>query len=679
MENPPADPDTRVEVAVNIQEASVESAPRQRLQQQQQHHQEQQQQVTGTNTFANVASTHNEIQGGDVNDEIAADSINASATHPEGRTSDTFYLQFSKGAKPFNLPEWVEVAAKGMEHFNDPGLRCPRRRLGAEYIYLYQLTKKVPCQGQVVNFSCNGVDTRFTLTDVSPFRPPRRTQRNRMDYNDNDDGEKEGKEKGILVTFKGAGDPKYDSIPMEKFDEAVAAFKLEIIVPTRMQNITGTRDKFNGNRYCVIRIPADTNMIPEFLPVTGPNGKLQNFPSTYLNQARYCSRCMKKHVGQCPSLKRFYEAKKQKEEMMEEGLVETNITADSTLRHADDTGTTANIVSMSGGGLGQIAQAVIDNPDNAAKKEIFIIGGANDIKFKDFTLEEYCENIEGSLQKIKGICEREPEKKITVIQSYPQQASMVPDDDAAHPPEDGAAMETDSHEDDADEEMQSYLQAEAETTLIKAEYFRRRLDNFIESCKTEHNIDNLEAIKVEYEIDNTNHPTIEGTKNILNTIATATAQKNLIWNPEFTSTEKPYTRVQSLYIYGCNHCYRYGEEITYDLHRCRFLCDLCYEGVIHKAEVTTYPILENIMEEVNRKKNTPIFDDNDFPGIADQQKITNSNESGKGNDDEHSDDGAPDPKRTKGDNEGEIGEEADIFSPSKSAAIPNNVQMETGL
>ena len=84
-------------------------------------------------TFAGAVTTHdNPSEEGDSN---MTDNNEAARTQTDGKTSNSFYLQFSKGAKPFNLPDWAEVAAKGMEHFNDPGLRCPRRRLGAEYVY----------------------------------------------------------------------------------------------------------------------------------------------------------------------------------------------------------------------------------------------------------------------------------------------------------------------------------------------------------------------------------------------------------------------------------------------------------------------------------------------------------------------------------------------------------------
>ena len=82
--------------------------------------------------------------------------------------SKIFYIKFSTVARPFKLPQWAEIAAKGKEHFMDPGMRCLRRKVGAETFYMYQLNKAFPKDGHVLKFTCAGEEHSFTLVTEDP-------------------------------------------------------------------------------------------------------------------------------------------------------------------------------------------------------------------------------------------------------------------------------------------------------------------------------------------------------------------------------------------------------------------------------------------------------------------------------------------------------------------------------
>ena len=63
--------------------------------------------------------------------------------------------------------------------------------------------------------------------------------------------------------------------------------------------------------------------------------------------------------------------------------------ADSTLRHADITGLSADIICMSGGRVGQIAHMVKDAPHIQTTKNLVVVAGANDITQERETMDEF--------------------------------------------------------------------------------------------------------------------------------------------------------------------------------------------------------------------------------------------------------------------------------------------------
>ena len=482
-----------------------------------------------------------------------AEMVDANPTDDAGATphTDTFFLRFSQIVKPFGLPNYAEIANAALEYFQDPSLKVSMKRLGAEKIYRIQLPTKTDPTDRSLTLRCNGEDVRFPLLVDDPFE------------------NKQNREEGILLTLGDAYEGELESLTNSVFDKAVAAFNLQIIVPTRCQRIPGSV-AFNGNRYCIIKKVANLNSIPEFLPVTHPlTKKLYNVKLTFRNQARSCNRCLKKHVGQCPEMKKFFEALDTRKNLKEEEKIPTKIMSDSTMRLADPLGLTAEVSTMSGGGLGQVVQAARDDPEIEKMTDVVIVAGANDIKCQSFdSNEEFAQNVESTIVKVVKMASSNPTKRYTIVESHPTaQKSRDP-----------------------------------VNTSIRSLYLHRR----IRQVASDDSVPNLAVTDVHYDTDATHHPTDDGTKAILHALHHSIGDQNsLIWKKEYIVARRPYQRVEGIFRYGCNHCEKFGVDIQHDLGN-PLLCDTCHQANKDIAKTNSYPLLDEIMAEMNAM----IVDDN---------------------------------------------------------------------
>ena len=98
----------------------------------------------------------------------------------------------------------------------------------------------------------------------------------------------------------------------------------------------------------------------------------------YKGQQCWCRRCDEYHVGACEYLKKFHEAR----EVREKELINVKIMSDSTLRLAESVGLRADILCMSGGGVGHLANAVRDDPVMKERNEVVVVTSGND-KYPD--------------------------------------------------------------------------------------------------------------------------------------------------------------------------------------------------------------------------------------------------------------------------------------------------------
>ena len=90
-------------------------------------------------------------------------------------------------------------------------------------------------------------------------------------------------------------------------------------------------------------------------------------------------------------------------------------------------------------------------------------------------------------------------------------------------------------------------------------------------------VDNIERVMVKYEADATGHPTVKGTEEIIHRLHELDITPTpLIWNPDRIVTDKPYSKIQSVYRYGCNGCGKFGTQLNREQFSCPLLCDGCF-------------------------------------------------------------------------------------------------------
>ena len=458
--------------------------------------------------------------------------------------TDELFLKFSNHARPFGLPTYPEIALAGMNYFQQEGMICVPLRIISGIVYKFQLREKVPTTGHKMEFICGGVAHNVPLYTWTTKQREKSTRKD-----------------GTLLTFQRAGQGIVGDVPAALFDAKMLELKLELIVPTKMQRIKDTQI-LNGNRFCVIKTPENVNVIPESIPLVNPlTHAVHHVRVNFKGQERYCQRCSEKHVGQCPELKAFYEAKDKKEEMRANNEIETKIYSDSTLRHVDPLGLRSEVCTMSGGGLGQIIQASMDDPNQ--HDVTVIMGGTNDVKQQNFVSNKvFAENIDISLHKLREAAKEVPDKSFFLVQQMPYYNE--PGENFFTSPD----------------------------TCIRELYIHQKMQEAADS------VANIECIDVQYDVDETGHPSNSGTAQILFQLHKHPIMiHDLIWNDNFIVTDKAYSRVESIYRYGCNCCYKYGLDVSHSEHSNQLLCDVCFAEIL-VTEDRSNGVLQTITESV---------------------------------------------------------------------------------
>ena len=446
--------------------------------------------------------------------------------------TNELFLKFSNYARPFGLPTYPEIALAGMNYFQQEGMICIPLRFGSNIAYKFLLREKVEKNGHKMEFNCGGM---LQSVPLYTWDPKPRDEKNRK--------------QGTLLTFQRAGQGVLGDIPAELFDAKMKELKLDLVVPTKMQRIKDTTI-FNGNRFCVIETPENVNVIPESIPIIDPfTHGIHHVRVNFKGQERYCGRCNAKHVGQCPQLKEFYEARDMKEQIRKQNEVTTKIYSDSTLRLCDPLGLRSDVCTMSGGGLGQVVQASLDDPGNM-HDSVVIMGGTNDIKIQNFTSnKDFAQNIDASLQKLAVAAKEVPEKSFILVQQIPHRDNLE-------------------------------LSFGSTDTYIRELYLQDRIKEVAGL------VPNIETTIVQYDTDHTGHPTEYGTAQILKQLHDRKfSTLPLTWNDNFIIAEKPYSRVESIYRYGCNACHNFGQDISTTKYHNQLLCDSCYDLHLVELEV----------------------------------------------------------------------------------------------
>ena len=310
---------------------------------------------------------------------------------------------------------------------------------------------------------------------------------------------------GTLVTFVQA---TLAGVKNEAFDAAMGAFG-EVVKPTQPQNIRGQK-VMNGNRYCVVD-PGDKTIPGTIKVLDIQTQKMVPVHLRYKGQQWCCRRCDANPIGPCEYLKKFYAAR----DARKAEQIRTKVVSDSTLRLAETVGLRADVLCMSRGGVGHLANAVRDDPAMPEMSVVSVITGGNDyIGAKYESNNAFVFTVEKSVEKLKGIFGATPDKSFTIL--YPQ-------DDAAE-----RALPPDS--------------------ALIGRYLERELRSLASPTVA------VVPIPVhEVDTDGRGHPTVEGTMTILKGMDERLSE-DLFFSAELATSRRPYAGVQGEYRFGCRTC-----------------------------------------------------------------------------------------------------------------------------
>lgn len=336
---------------------------------------------------------------------------------------------------------------------------------------------------------------------------------------------------GTLITIYGAFRKPHRHISNEEFDDYFTNIQVEIIKPTEPQ-LKKRTSVLNNNRYLVVqKIEGDEetkNRIKSSIVVHG-----KKFNIAYDGMKKHCFLCGRAHEKDCPTRARFEHLKALRDQKPRKRAVYSS----SVLAHVNQLATTADFACMSGGGIGQIINAI---PHDSKHEQVTIAAGTNEI-FHAVDANEYVFTIDHSLEKLRALA---------------------------------AEVET------------SFVlpSLELPTPQMKARY------DYLENELAK--IPEVKIIKPEnVEMDGI-HPTAHGTETILQ--ALHTEFNDIILDEAETDdlTTKRYLQVKALYKVGCRACNT--RELT------SYLCEACmsqcpdvntnaFDILLNKAENDMYP------------------------------------------------------------------------------------------
>ena len=308
----------------------------------------------------------------------------------------------------------------------------------------------------------------------------------------------------------------------EAFDAAIGAFG-EVVKPTQPQNIRGQK-VMNGNRYCVVD-PGDKT-IPGTIKVLDINTqKMVLVHLRYKGQQWWCRRCDANHIGPCEYLKKFYAAR----DARKAEQIRMKVVSDSTLCLAETVSLRADVLCMSGGGVGHLGNAVRDDPAMPEMGVVAVITGGNDyIGAKYENNNDFVFTVDKSVEKLKGIFGATPDKSFTVL--YPQDDAS----ERALPPD----------------------------LALWGRYLQRELRSLASPTVA------VVPIPVhEVDTDGHGHPTVEGTMTILKGLDERLSE-DLFFRAKLATSRRPYAGVQEVYRFGCRTCAAKGERYTAPLEIC---------------------------------------------------------------------------------------------------------------
>jgi hypothetical protein len=326
-----------------------------------------------------------------------------------------------------------------------------------------------------------------------------------------------GRREGLLITFLNAAAGPNTTIPAALFDQAVKQYG-EIIKGTDFQKFKGT-SMFNGNRYCVIDCK-NKDVVPGSISITNPsNNQVEEYYIRFRGQTWYCKRCNAQHTGPCPALQAFFQAKEQRDAI----TATTKIYTDSTLRRAERVGIKADISCMPGGGIGEVANSLLGDPNIDTMQQVVILAGYNDVKNTALPIDtEFVFAVESAVEKIVNYA-KQPNKSCVVVNM--------------------TTPRTHTWEDDSDQGRR-----------------QRFIDHRWALVDREPNRVIVHTLYREnYSADDSGHPDEAGTQDLIRDIDKL-FKGSLILDPHHLTAQRLYQGVEAVYKYGCKAC---GNDAQY--------------------------------------------------------------------------------------------------------------------
>lgn len=310
-----------------------------------------------------------------------------------------------------------------------------------------------------------------------------------------------GQRKGTLVTIVDGDLGPARSIPGSAFDAVLGQYG-EVVMMTKPQTnkITGLATL---NKMCVVDTERSTIPLPDRITVDD-----KSFLIRYKGKKWLCRSCNAEHVGQCPYKKEFYAALEYRKSLeMTHSLV-----GDSTLRLADHAGLRADVVSMPGATVGQLATA-IEQMENYPV--VTLVAGANDVK-SDKVDSEFilAKQIDQSISKLERTLKRKSKTKFTIFNASPPIRNETSPMDK-----------------------------------FGRQYLKDRLRKSISPLA---NAQMISPVRFSEEWSPDGHPTRQCTEELLRGLTTA--HSDLIINDNFLTQDILYKGVRKCWVSGCSGC-----------------------------------------------------------------------------------------------------------------------------
>ena len=397
------------------------------------------------------------------------------------------------------------------------------------------------------------MEESLTIRDKQfPFLPKYR-QADRPSKNYNQQGPRErssrpNRKEGTLITIYRAYRMENRQIHNELFDDHFRSMDIEVVKTTLPQFKKGTK-VLNNNRYLVVQklddLPDLRNKIGNSITVDG-----KRFYVVYTGLEKYCYECSRKHGYHCPTRARNEFLAK-----LRAGKTEKRkIYSDSIARHANVPALTTDVACMSGGGIGQIVNAI---SYDSKHDEVVIMGGTNEVVHTRDPAE-FVFTIDKSMDKLKHLSDQ-----VVTTFVLPCVPLITPE-----------------------------MKAKA---LFLEEKVRK-----IESLKvlTLHDIEHDDI-----------HPTEAGTRAMIQQLHSSLNEEIIVDGAEEGDiTTRKYGKVQALYKVGCRTCDNHSFT--------PFMCEDCKEGKPDEASVAHLMELfkaaeEEMFPDVGSAEKRPLSDDDD--------------------------------------------------------------------